>query len=517
MKKNIVIVGGGTAGWLTALYSQKNFPEHKTILIESSKIGILGAGESTTPPLVKMLEYLDIPVSLLIKETKATIKNTIKFTNWSADSDYYYNSFSFKNNHMNHKNIDYENWSGIPLHHIISMEMNEKNTEFDFIGNLVENNITLFRENEFKNRQMGEISNLYSDAFYALHVDARLLADLFRKIGKDRGIITIDAVVDNFNLNQSGDIESIKLDTGEVVGSDFVFDCSGFARLIIGNLYKSKWKSFSHILPMKKAIPFFVDIKDSSEIVPYSESIAMNYGWMWKVPLQHRYGCGYVFDSDYISVDDAKIELENKVGHEINVPKVFDFDAGSYSDIWINNSIALGLSAGFVEPLEATALLQFQETIEKVFINKEKLFINDKEYIKRFNKTYNDEIDSIVDYVYLHYMTDKTNTPFWKNFTINNKIPDTLSEKVYYLNNEMLMQDVAGHKNTNIFDTENYFVVARGINLINKENMHKNYIKYNLSSIVDKWKEHKVMQTEMYGSYKNHSTVLKTFGGLQNE
>ena len=512
--KEVSVIGGGTAGWLTALYAKKNLPDCNITLIESSNIGILGAGESTTPPLVKMLEYLEVSVEELVKNTKATIKNTIKFTNWSSDNDYYYNSFSFKDNHLNHKNLDIDGWSGVPAYQTISSEMNEKNTDFDFIGNLVEDNITLFRIDDFKNRRQKELNNLYSDSFYALHIDARRLADFLKKIGTERGINTIDGLVSEFDLNEDKDITYIHLEDGRSIKTNFVFDCSGFARLVIGKLYMSKWKSFSNMLPMKKAIPFFVDVKDESEIVPYSETIAMEYGWMWKVPLQHRWGCGYVFDSDFISVDDAKIELEKKVGHEINIPKVFNFDAGSYEKIWINNSIALGLSAGFTEPLEATALLQFQETIEKIFNNKEQLFMNNKEYKNNFNKTYNDEMDSIVDYVYLHYMTDKTNNLFWKDFTINNKIPDSLIEKIYHLNNGMLFQDIAGHKNTNIFDSENYFVVARGINLLNKKNVNKNYIKYNLENVLDKYNYQKDIRNKEKDYYIKHSNVLKIFGGL---
>lgn len=514
--KNIVVIGGGTAGWLAALYSKKNFPEHNVILIESSKVGILGAGESTTPPIVKMLEDLNIPVSLLVKETKATIKNTIKFTNWSSEK-YYYNSFAFKNNYLNQNNLNSyisEDWNGVSAHNIISTKMNENITEADFIGNLSEKGMTLMRVDDFTNRQTGTSDNLHADAFYALHVDARRLASLFSRIGKERGIKHIDAFINNFAVDENSNIKEIILDDGQIVKSDFIFDCSGFARLVIGKLYKSKWKSFSHILPMKKAIPFFVEIEDEKQIVPYSESIALNYGWMWRVPLQHRFGCGYVFDSDRISLDDAKKEVEEFVGHEINPPKIFDFNPGSFEEIWINNCIALGLSAGFIEPLEATALLQFQETIEALFKNKDKIFSNDKEYKNKFNKKYNDQIDSTIDFVYLHYITDKTNNDFWLNFTKNNPMPKSLKEKLYYLNNDMLFQDVAGHNGTDMFDVENYYIVSRGTKQLNINNINKHYDKYNLKNALNDWNSQKTIRDEHSSSYMSHIDVLKFWGGL---
>jgi tryptophan halogenase len=360
--KKYTIVGGGTAGWLTALYVKKKCPEYDVTVIASSEIGILGAGEGTTPNFVSFLELIDIPVNDIIEYAKGTFKNGIKFTNWNGDGKNYHHFFQ----------VHYDQ---------IIKETNGK---------------------------------------VALHFDANLLAKYLQSVGLKRGIELIDDEVVGINTDSDGYISDFKLKSGLTTTTDFVFDCSGFRRLIIGNFYKSKWNSYKDYLPVNRAMPFFLQ-NDSGDLPPYTESIAMKYGWMWKIPVKGRYGCGYVFDSSYVSDEEIKAELEKYLGHEINSPRMFSFEPGCYEDICIKNCIAIGLSAGFVEPLEATSILvsilmlRNWNNIKTEIENKNSTEIEILNmYSKRINK-------DILNFIHFHYLTKRNDSKFWTDFSTKNK------------------------------------------------------------------------------------------------
>ncbi len=429
--KNIVVVGGGTAGWLTALAAQKRYPEHSITVIESTEIGILGAGEGSTPTLTSFLRHLDIPIEDLIKQTKSTIKIAIKFNNFNKENESYYHGFAI--NKFNPKTkglyLNDKTKNNLPILDLFCMSENLSQNKYKTGAMaLDENKIPFVAKNEDVSNILG--FDIYND--YALHFDARALAKFLSEIAIDRGVIHIDSIVDKFIQNNDGNIEKIQLINGSTIVSDFVFDCTGFARIINKKLFNTEWVSFSDNLPAKKAVPFFIDI-DKDNIPPYTDSTAMNYGWMWKIPLQHRYGCGYVFDSDYITEDEAILEIEEKLGHKIESPKTFSFEPGYYKTIWNNNTVAIGLSGGFVEPLEATSIMQSVESLKIVF-RKEFDIFNPKELKKILNDKYASDCEEIRDFLYLHYMTNKTDTDFWFNFTTNNTMPETLKKRIKDLN-----------------------------------------------------------------------------------
>lgn len=472
--KNIVVVGGGTAGWITALYTKMFFPHDNVTVIESSEIGILGAGEGTTPITIGTLNFLQISTQSLIQNTKTTIKNGVKFTNWSKNKDFYHHSFILNGGdyHPFRMNWGLNNriWNGPSISEIISIYNEKTRKEYDFHSIVCEKNKIFFIEklNNEKNKSIEDFEIL---ANYAIHFDAKDLADFLSKVGFQRGIYKIDGKVNNFITDEKNNIKKIVLDNMEVE-CDFIFDCSGFSRLIIGKFYNSEWESYSEHLPMKKAIPFFMDTNEKS-IEPYTESIAMNYGWMWKIPLQHRYGCGYVYDSNFLSDDNAKLELDKLIGYEVNSPRIINFNAGSYKRVWIKNCMALGLSTGFIEPLEATSIMQLVTMLEIFFAERQNMFTENEKIKDIFNKRTKKHFEEILDFIYLHYMTDKQNNDFWKFFTKNNKIPSGLEEKIFLLN-ESILNNVG-----EIFTPWSYYVVADGIGFLNKENIKNIYQKNN--------------------------------------
>lgn len=353
----IVVIGGGTAGWLTALSMNKFMPYSEVTVIASSELGILGAGEGTTPHFLTLLKDLDIDEQGLYDHAKATVKNGINFSNWNGDGKDYFHPF----------------W-----------------------------------EDE-----------------YALHFDANLLAKHLQTIGLSRGVKLIDDIVIDINEKANGYIKSLTLKELGEFEADFVFDCSGLRRLIIGEHYKSTWNSYADILPAKRAMPFFID-HDDTDLEDYTGAIAMKYGWVWKIPVQGRYGCGYVFDSDFITDEQAKAEVEEMLGHSITVPRFFDFKAGSFDKTWIKNCISIGLSSGFTEPMEATSIWIQVKSLQHLSKMLPQYIRDGERVVEDYNNIVRNMNNDLMIFIHLHYLTKRDDSEFWTTFTTKNKTPEFL-------------------------------------------------------------------------------------------
>jgi tryptophan halogenase len=205
-----------------------------------------------------------------------------------------------------------------------------------------------------------------------------------------------------------------------------VIDCTGFSRKIIGQVFKEEWVNYKDSLPVDRALPFFIS-NNTEKIPPYTEAIAMKYGWVWKIPVQGRYGCGYVFDSDYVSDEEIKKEIVETFG-DVEIPRFFSFKAGYFKNTWVKNCVALGLSSGFIEPLEATSIwvtiaslnIMLRDCEQGFFGNEQsKVFYNNK--IRKLN-------EQIKDFIQLHYITKRNDSPFWKEYQTKNKIATSILE-----------------------------------------------------------------------------------------
>lgn len=495
MTKKVVVVGGGTAGWLTALKAKRSYPELDITVIESSDIGILGAGEGSTPYLVDFFDHLDIPLSDLIKNCDATIKNGIKFTNWNNDGEFYYHSFSTVDRSLGFDAINDRYLSNSPLM-VASLMMNNSVKEIDFMEKIsesrkvpfiLEGNKTDFgfvakKDPIFDYKKIGNIS---------IHFNATKLANRLKEIGLERGINLIDGTIKNVLLDENNYVSELMLSDNEKVQCDFVFDCSGFHRLIIGKIYDAKWKSYKDFLPVDSAVPFFIEMTD--KIPPYTEAIAMKYGWMWKIPLQTRFGCGYVYDSSLITEQQAVEEIEEFLGYEPTYPRKdkggFKFSAGCYEEPWINNCVAVGLAANFVEPLEATSIWVTIVELTQIFENPLWLFNNSEEIRKEFNNNIVSMNNSISDFIYFHYITLRNDTGFWKKFSYENA-PKNLQEKINIWKNRLPSKPDSGDHWT----TNSWTFVGSAHSTINKS-LSKSYIEN--SSDYKKG-------IEMYNYYKNY-------------
>jgi tryptophan halogenase len=473
MIKNLTIVGGGTAGWITALYLNKILDSDTSItLIESDEIGIVGVGEGSTPSLVTMLSILNIDINEFILKTNSTHKLGIMFENWNGDDKNYFHSFGTL-----HKDFDY----------LINNRIVDTNTAYAHIGMLIKNggrfeDIDIsyqLAKNNYSPILKEKINDVDTSLNYSFHFDAQLVSKYFKSIGINRGIRLVSDTVTSFNQSPNGNIESINLSKGNLIETDFVFDCTGFNRLIIGNLYKSNWKSYTNQLKVNKAITF--QIPQSDDITPYTRSIAMKYGWMWQIPLQNRIGCGYNFDGKYTSVDEAKKEVEEFLGYVPTFGKELDYNAGVYERVWINNCIAVGLSSGFTEPIEATSI--FNSISQLWCITKGILYNYDNNTVDSYNSTVSEMNDFVLEFLYFHYITKRSDTIFWSEYKNNTIIPKSL--ELFFKESEYELPSFKKFEK-HPFGLHSWLSVAIGLGYYNKDLFVAKYNEYDKTKINSK-------------------------------
>jgi tryptophan 7-halogenase len=421
---NVVVLGGGTAGWLTALYTKLAMPEKNITVIESEDIGILGAGEGSTPHLVSLLDVLNIPISDLVKETGCTIKIGIKFKNWTAEDPMgsFTHPFNFVAaiNPITNSVTNYI--ASCPSMYTSSIYLDGSMKSINFAEKL--NSLYkvpfVYDENEVfpDNNRILDYHHLSS---FGIHFDARKLADFLKRTALSRDISLVEGIVETVERDSTGDVKKLILDNGQSVDSDFIFDCSGFKRFF-PKLFDSEWVDLSQYLPVNAALPFFLPM-DPDSIPSVTESVAMDYGWMWKIPLQERYGCGYVFDETLISEEDAKKEVEGYLNREIEPLKTLRFSPGYYKDPWRYNVISLGLSAGFVEPLEATSIWMTIMYAKEVLTSVHHLYERDQRIVDSFNKNAEFLNEEIAAFINFHYLGGREDTDFWKKFSKETCMP----------------------------------------------------------------------------------------------
>ena len=411
----IVIVGGGTAGWLTAAMFVKYTKDSDVTVIESSKIGIIGAGEGSTGTLPWLIRDMWPDNSIneidFLRKTKGTIKLGINLVNWKGDGTQIYSPFH--GSPTDTKSID-----TAFLGAIMKYNRGDRASMHSWMLN---DKLTTFR------KQGGRIVQGFQNHSY--HFDGVEVGNFFREWCTKRGVKHIDAEVENTKFDEREYLESVSLSNGQTIESNFWFDCSGFARVLMSKT-RNKWISYKEHLPCNTAIPFSTDV--SSKTVKFeTEAHAREAGWSWKIPLQHRHGNGYVFCDGFTNEDKAIQELEKKLGSKVEPIKTIKFDPGRYSEPWYNNIVAVGLSQNFLEPLQATSIHTSIISVANLIFHYLK---GEVPYFKdriEYNKILATTIDDYKDFIQMHYLTGRNDTPFWKFVTNELK----LSDKNDYLKN----------------------------------------------------------------------------------
>ena len=408
--RKIVIAGGGTAGWMAAALLSKTMGKVLDItLIESDEIGTIGVGEATIPPLVRYNRLLDIKEEEFMAATQATFKLGISFENWRDVGENYIHSFG---------DAGTDHWTAGFQH--FWLKSREKGSKVDFGDYCLE--LKAAKENKFAHLPKQGLN-------YAFHIDATLYARFLRKFSEKFGVKRVEGrIVEVSTHSESGDVESLTLDSGEKIEGDLFIDCTGFRGLLIEQTLHTGYEDWSHWLPCDSAVA--IQTESVIEAIPYTRSIAHESGWQWRIPLQHRTGNGLVFCSRYISDEDAqKLLLKNIVGDHLTQPRVIKFRPGRRLKTWNKNVVALGLASGFLEPLESTSIHLIQRNIIRLMQMFPARGIKQSD-INEFNKQSREEIEHIRDFIILHYkVTERQDSPFWK-YCRSMSIPDSLTHRI---------------------------------------------------------------------------------------
>lgn len=414
--QQVVIVGGGTAGWMTAAALSKIVGSFtKIILIESEQIGTVGVGEATIPSIRLFNKLLGLDENEFLRKTKGSIKLGIEFSNWGQQGDAYLHAFGNLGLDLGMAKF-YQYW-------FRQRQADDVSSLWDYSFNAQAAKLNRFEPKDgIEGTPLGGLT-------YAYHFDAGLYAAYLREISERQGVKRIEARVDSVQQQaQSGHIKSVTLDDGKQVSGDLFIDCSGFRGLLIEQTLGAGFDDWSHYLPCDRAIA--VPCESADELLPYTKSIAHQAGWQWRIPLQHRIGNGHVFCSDFISNEDAeRILLDNLDGKATADPKLIKFTTGMRKKAWVKNCVAIGLSGGFMEPLESTSIHLIQSGISRLLT-----LFPDQDFsqydINEFNKQTEFEFERIRDFLILHYKaTRRTDSEFWRHCA-EMSIPDSLAERI---------------------------------------------------------------------------------------
>lgn len=415
--QNIVILGGGTAGWMCAAAFGFLLKKHKihVTLIESEQIGTVGVGEATIPHLRYFNQRLGIDEHEFIRRTNATYKLGIEFIDWGGLGESYIHPFGeFGRPFRGQSFLDV--W-------LKAQQLGDRSSLFDYSLPV------LACQNKRFDYPSQNPESLLSDYSYAFQIDASAYAQFLRDYSEKLGVRRLEGKVHRvIQCAESGDIESLCLESGEQIKGDLFIDCSGFRSYLLGDTLGVDFESWSRWLPCDRAIA--IPSKSSGDLAPYTKAKALGAGWKWTIPLQHRTGNGIVYASQFISQDDAQRQLlEQTEGELLAEPNALKFEAGRRAKTWSKNCVGVGLSSGFLEPLESTSIYLIQAAI--MHLAEHFPAVGDMVCFRdEFNRLMELEYDRIRDFLILHYhATQRTDSEFW-NYCRTMPVPDSLTMRM---------------------------------------------------------------------------------------
>ena len=407
--QNVVIVGGGTAGWTAAAAIAKLIGANlNVVLVESDAIGTVGVGEATIPPFRTMHRLLKIDEADFLAKVQGTFKLAIQFENWRDIGHDYVHSFGFTGQGC---------WAAGFQH--FWLKAKQMGFAEDFGRYAPE--LMAAKANKFALIKQNALS-------YAYHLDATAYAGYLRKIAEQDGVTRVEGKIVAVHQTESGDISDVELESGQRVEGDLFIDCSGFVSLLLDKALGTEFEDWTHWLPCDRAVA--VQTTSVGEPIPYTRSIARESGWQWRIPLQTRVGNGLVYCSEFMSDDEARDTLlGNLEGDVISEPRVLRFRTGQRVKHWNRNCIGLGLAAGFLEPLESTSIHLIQRGIIRLMQMFPYSGIVESDQTE-FNHQMDTEFRYIRDFIIMHYhVTERTDSEFWRRCR-DMEIPDSLRHRL---------------------------------------------------------------------------------------
>jgi tryptophan halogenase len=459
----VVIAGGGTAGWLAAAALSHQFRGVLDItLVESEEIGTVGVGESTIPPIRSLHRLLKIDEQEFMRATAATFKLGISFEGWRDGTDRYIHSFG-----VNGRSA----WA-CEFHHFWMHGLTQGRQ-----AELGEYCLELMaaQQNKFMLSPQGELN-------YAYHLDASIYAKFLRKFSEGFGVRRTEGKIKTVRQNaDSGFVEALVLESGQIVEGDFFVDCTGFRGLLIEQTLHTGYVEWSHWLPCDSAVA--IQTESTGPAVPYTRAIAHEAGWRWRIPLQHRVGNGLVFCSRYMSDEQATEKLLREVeGKTLTQPRVIKFRPGRRAKAWNKNVLALGLAAGFIEPLESTSIHLIMTGVSRL-IHYFPFGGVTQSFVDQYNDDVRLEWDSVRDFIILHYhVTDREDTAFWR-YCKHMEVPELLARRIQMFRD----RGHAWRADTELFQLDSWVQVmlGQGIRPANYHHMTKGMPEQDLGRFLD--------------------------------
>jgi tryptophan halogenase len=446
--KSYVIVGGGSAGWMSAAMLGRLL--HKTgaqvTLVESAEIGTIGVGEATVPSFVDFLKLLDIPLQQFVRDTNATFKLGIKFTDWHSHGHSYWHPFGNTGAKIDAQPF-FQQWLRLALR-------GSGDAYTDYSPSAV-----MGDSHKFFIPDPARPNNL-TRMGYALHFDATLGAALFKHYATRYGVNYVASTVESVDQGPDGNIEALKLPDGHSIQGDFFIDCTGQYGLLINKTLEVGYDHWDHYLPVNAAVVAQSEL--GSDLPPYTEATAKECGWQWRIPLQNRIGNGFVFCDKYCTAEQAEETLTAGIAEPlVTDPRLIRFATGKRREMWSHNCVAIGLSAGFLEPLESTGLY----LIMRAILNFAKLLPQRTPcpYTRaEFNRLMDAEYEHIRDFVVLHYCTSqRKDSAFWRDWQ-QRDIPESLKNKLGLYK----CQGRSLHSDTELFAEESWYAVLTGMGVL---------------------------------------------------
>jgi tryptophan 7-halogenase len=427
--RNIVIVGGGTAGWMTAAALAKVLEGKCSLrLVESDEIGIIGVGEATIPHIAEFNKALEIDEDEFLRATQGTFKLGIEFLNWGAIGDRYIHGFGFVG----------QATQSLPFHHFW-LRLAQLGKASPLAAYSI--NTVAAPQGKFMRARKDMAGSPVADIAHAFHFDASLYARFLRGYAEKRGVVRTEGkIAQVLQRDPDGFIEAVVLESGERVDGEFFIDCSGMRGLLIEQTLKAGFDDWSHWLPVDRALA--VPCEPAGPLLPLTRSTAHASGWQWRIPLQHRTGNGHIYCSSFLGQDEATdVLLRNLDGRALAEPRPLRFATGRRRTFWSRNCVAVGLSSGFLEPLESTSIHLINTAISRII----SYFPHtgfDAADIAEYNAQTHWEYERIRDFLVLHYKaTERDDSEFW-NYCRNMAIPDSLRHKMdLFLSNGRIQRD----------------------------------------------------------------------------
>ncbi len=445
--KKIVIVGGGTAGWLAAATIGNIFKNSplEIELVESEDIGIIGVGEATVPPIINILSSLGIDLAEFIKATQGSFKLGIQFDNWHQQGSSFFHPFGSLGKAINDYDF-FQCW----------LKCRAEGDNTPLMAHSPE--AVLAQQGKFFLPFQAQNTPL-SRVLYALHFDAGLAGKFLRQFAETIGVVRTEGIVEQVNQTADGTIANVVLKNGKQISGDFFIDCTGFRGLLIEQTLAAGYDDWSHYLPCNKAVA--VQTENTGATLPYTISSAKEAGWQWRIPLQHRTGNGYVYCDKYISDQQAIQSLLDSVeGRLLTEPRVIPFTTGMRKQAWVKNCLSLGLAQGFIEPLESTAIHLVSKSIA-YFIQ---MFPNSQHQpalVAEYNRRIRADYEEIRDFLVLHYCTTKRDdSEFWR-WCKTMEIPASLQYKMDFF--KASGKAIVSHEQ--LFQSSSWYAIYQGMGI----------------------------------------------------